>query len=172
VSNGLGVHVGLSGIDLHADSLASLALGGILFITPQNEDDGLTGVTDGYVFRLEPDVDKDWLDNAASIPLTELELPRTVAIVGTTHTRFLGISRQQKFKSNGILLKTDEGVALFTANLPTEENEAEPQTPELQIRQDNAEPIVIPAGGRPIAATAVNTIYPESTELSPDMFAG
>ena len=50
VTSGFGVHIGLSGIDLNADSLASLARAGVSFVMPLSET--ASKVRNGQVFAL------------------------------------------------------------------------------------------------------------------------
>ncbi|MCH2200586.1 MAG: MlaD family protein [Fuerstiella sp.] len=119
VTSGIGVHVGLSGIDLSADSLASLVLGGISFITPETNEPA-TEVRNGHVFMLHQSVDESWLQNTASIPLINVDLPKTVAIEGSISKSFLGIKRQRTFSVTGTLLRFDSAVSMLTGNLPSE----------------------------------------------------
>ena len=141
VTSGLGVHIGLSGIDLNADSLASLVLGGISFITPRAEEP-LTEVHNGHVFSLHSVVDDSWLENAAVIPLIDVDLPETVMLEGSVETSFLGIRRHKPFSASGVLLRTGDAIAMLTASVPINDAGSGPCSPQLQLRSPRMESIV------------------------------
>jgi len=142
VTSGLGVHVGLSGIDLNADSLASLALGGLSFITPV-ADEPLSEVHSGYVFALNPAVDARWLESTMPIPLIDVHLPETVAIEGNVETSFLGIRRHETFSASGILLRTGTAVSLLTSGVPINRTDEKMHSPELHVRQPGLDGVVV-----------------------------
>jgi len=133
ITSGLGVHIGLSGIDLTADSLASLTLGGISLTTPAAEQQ-TTPVGNGHLFVLHPRPDDSWMKNAAAIPLFDAKLPDTVTIEGKTDTSFLGFRRDKPFTVSGLLLRDGQQLSLLTATLPHEPTKAA-TLPELHIRQ-------------------------------------
>lgn len=145
VSSGIGVHIGLSGIDLNAESLASLALGGVSFTTPA-ADQPASSVNQGHVFTLHAAVDKEWLTDTAAIPLIDQELPETVIVEGNIDTTMLGIPRQVPFSLLGLLVRQGDAVSLLTANVPQQSTETGSQIPELQVRQPGeATAVSIPA---------------------------
>jgi len=140
VTSGFGVHIGLSGIDLNADSLASLALGGISFITPQSEK--VTSVRNGHVFALHRAVDSNWLEDTAVIPLVKVELPETLIIEGSTETSFLGIRRRKPFSATGTFMRDGNSVSLLTAKLPVIDGGEGKHVPELCLRRPGSEDVV------------------------------
>lgn len=103
VTSGLGVDIGLSGIRLDADSLSTIVRGGISFATPVVSNDK-TPVMSGQMYVLHEKPDPAWLTAASSLPLIDFDLPPTVTIQGTRKTSLLGISRNQKFTANGLLV--------------------------------------------------------------------
>jgi paraquat-inducible protein B len=156
-TSGLGVHIGLSGIDLNADSLASLALGGISFITPIADQQAAT-VRNGHLFVLHSKLDDGWLKNAAAIPLINVKLPETVTIDGNTEASFLGLRRDKPFSVSGVLLRKGQTLSLLTAMLPHEQNEAG-TIPELHIRRAATDVPVI------VSAADVSKVVEEASGL-------
>lgn len=64
VNSGIGLDLGLTGIHLNAESLTSVAVGGIAFITPVVDDDEKADskpVAENDRFVLHDKVDEDWL---------------------------------------------------------------------------------------------------------------
>ena len=64
VSSGIGFDMGLTGIHLSADSLSSVALGGVAFITPSLFEaiaEEETSVSAGDTFILHDKPEEDWL---------------------------------------------------------------------------------------------------------------
>lgn len=103
VNSGFGIDVGLSGIRMNADSLSSIVRGGVSFATPVVSSDK-SPVTSGFMFVLHDKPAPGWLSSASSIPLIDFPIPPTVTITGTRKTSLLGITRNQKFIVNGVLV--------------------------------------------------------------------
>jgi hypothetical protein len=57
-ASGITAHLGLSGLQIQTESLASLLKGGVAFATP-NQPGGL--VAEGSVFKLYDELNDDWL---------------------------------------------------------------------------------------------------------------
>ncbi len=115
VTSGLGIDVGLSGVRLNADSLSTIVRGGVSFATLAVGKDK-TPVSSGHMFVLHDTPDPEWLSSASSLPLIDFELPPTVTIQGTRKTSLFGISRNQKFTVNGLLVsESDRPLRLLTA---------------------------------------------------------
>lgn len=134
VSSGIDIHVGLSGIDLNAESLASLALGGISFITPATETPG-TAVNQGHLFTLFEEMNTDALAAAPAIPLIDQELPETVIVEGTIESSLLGFPRSTPFSVLGLGLQQGSQASLLTASLPTQTTDDGQQIPELHVHR-------------------------------------
>ena len=61
---------GIKGIHFSTDSLATVAKGGVAFITPKTRNPGdQQPVETGHVFELYEKADKDWLNDAVAIEL-------------------------------------------------------------------------------------------------------
>lgn len=72
-ASGIGMDVGLFGAKIKTESLAAILAGGISFATPPNDQMG-DRVSNGAVFKLYDEAEKDWLKWSPSI-----SIPDTVA---------------------------------------------------------------------------------------------
>ncbi|MCA9085476.1 MAG: MCE family protein [Planctomycetaceae bacterium] len=115
VTSGFGMDISLTGIKVNADSLTTIARGGISVITPVGESE--TPVASGHMFAIGDAPDQEWL-NAASVPLVEFSLPETVMLRGTIRTSLLGIPRRQTFSQQALVIQTSNGAVLWTASQP------------------------------------------------------
>lgn len=69
-SSGIDVGFGLTGLKLNTDSLATIARGGIAFITPNSSNPkDLEPPENDWIFKLHEKVDEDWIEDAATIEL-------------------------------------------------------------------------------------------------------
>ncbi len=118
VTSGLGIDVGLSGVRLNADSLSTIVRGGVSFATPAVSKDK-SPVTSGHMFVLHGKPNPEWLNSASSLPFVDFDLPPTVTLQGTRKTSLLGISRNQKFTVNGLVVtgKGDTPLILTAADI-------------------------------------------------------
>ena len=141
VTSGFDVDLGLRGLKLNAESLATIARGGISFITPDaGEDDA--EVKNGDVFPLFGKVQDDWIESAAGAPLIPFSLPETVVITGKRPSSFLGISRMKSYEQTGVLVGDGSSLRLFTAALPTGDETSE-QLAEFRIRAVGSETVSV-----------------------------
>ncbi|MEQ9412014.1 MAG: MlaD family protein [Fuerstiella sp.] len=152
VTSGFGVDVGLTGFKLNAQSLTTIARGGISFISPAPEDGA--EVRSGKVFELFDKADPDWLDAASTVPLIGFPVPETVTVRARRKTHMLGIPRSKEFTQTGILLSGANGVRLLTAELPTVVSEAD-----VWVIDDFE---IEPVGAEPVRITAVDPEICES----------
>ena len=61
----------LKGIHVHAESLATLAKGGVAFVSPKTRNpDDLSAISPGQEFFLHEKVDEDWVEDAAPIEIS------------------------------------------------------------------------------------------------------
>jgi len=160
VTSGLGVDFRLTGVRLTAESLATIARGGLSFITPSPEDPEtpVSTVVAGRVFTLHSEFQSKWLESAVPIALFDINLPQTVSLSGQRNQPILGISRDTDFTSNGILLATSQGPTLITASDTFETLESE-QLRTVTIREpgvdEQYELSEIPASGLRLSSTGV-----------------
>lgn len=110
-SSGLGIDASLTGgFSLKAQSLATIARGGVSFITPQAED-SLEAVH-GQVFKLYEEEDQAWIESAAQVHLVDFPLPATVQVLSRWQTSLLGFSRTREQRLEGVLLQQADQVLL------------------------------------------------------------
>lgn len=70
-ASGIAMKVGLLGAKIQTDSLQSILAGGIMFATPDEEDELAELAPVNTEFQLHSEVDEDWLEWSPSIPLEE-----------------------------------------------------------------------------------------------------
>lgn len=125
-SSGLDVKIGFSGIELDADTLATIAAGGVAFATPNAPG---SSVATGHRFELFKSPREDWLSWQPRIAIGNATLPAGVA----TPRPVLGIRTQTGAlgalgagRERGWLLLLRDGRLLGPANVltGTEEDEA------------------------------------------------
>ncbi len=108
--SGVEFDVGIKGIQLSIDSLASWIRGGIAFATPN--EPGQRVVT-GYRFTLAEEPNREWLGWQPRIAVGQSgagdrrDLPKPVRVAATWKTSFLGLYRRQSAQSWGLAM--DDG---------------------------------------------------------------
>lgn len=119
VASGFDVDVGIRGVKVNAQSLATIVRGGISLITP----DASNGeeVSTGDVFTLEKKADDEWLESSDGASLIDFSLPETVIVSGKRESSFLGIRRNKSVTQSGILTSGNGGLRLVTAMLAVDE---------------------------------------------------
>ena len=163
--------MGLSGIDLNAESLATLALGGVSFITPADDGPGSL-VSNGHLFPLHTDVDDEWLQNSAPVSLFDVDFPETVAIEGSVPSSFLGIPGHRSFFGCGLLLSRAQALFLLTADFRSERGRDgdRGEFPAIRLREPGTEIIVdaaAPAVVHPKTKTAKIVLLRLDSETVP-----
>lgn len=113
VTSGLGVDFRLTGVKLTAESLATIARGGVSLITPRSESPPRP-VVDGRVFPLHTELNPDWMEEAVPIALVDVSLPSTVTISGVREGSLLGIPRDRAFRNSGIIVRVDGELKLYS----------------------------------------------------------
>ncbi|MCM2372265.1 MlaD family protein [Aporhodopirellula aestuarii] len=94
VTSGIQMDLGMSGLKLSAESLSTIARGGIAFITPAPIIAEET-IGPGEVFRLHRKLKEEWLEQAAAINRFTEEPPRAVRVETQWKESFFGISRSR-----------------------------------------------------------------------------
>ncbi len=121
-NSGFDFKVGFSGMRLDADTLATIAAGGVAFATPT----GGKPVANGHQFELQESADVEWLAWRPRVPLgsalldDDQPLPKPILATARRHRRFgLGQSVQQSW-----VVGLDNGVVLGPSNVlaPTKQN--------------------------------------------------
>lgn len=117
-SGGFDVSVGLSGVQLNADTLSSIIIGGVSLATP---DQPGTFVNSGHRFDCAIKADDEWLDWQPHLPLGlqdvagDRELPKPVRATLKWEIRVLGFRTDREKK--GWLLPVSNGKVLGPADL-------------------------------------------------------
>lgn len=115
ITSGFGVDAGIGGIKLKAESLATIARGGVAFITP-GEDAEATSVSTGHVFPLLQEAPKDWTETT-STRLFDFELPPTVSLKSQWKQKQFGLTRDRERFFQGVLISENDSYRLL---VPTE----------------------------------------------------
>jgi hypothetical protein len=124
VTSGFDLDVGLTGVELSAESLVSIARGGIGFITPSAADPG-SEVQPGDVFVLHPQVNQDWIETASAVNLLSRDPPEVGRVEASWKQKSLGFSRSIRVEGSAILVRGDnDAYVLMPADLAREPKEA------------------------------------------------
>lgn len=112
ITAGFGMDISLTGIRLNAESLATIARGGISFMTPASSSD--EECRSGQVFPVSEPPDEAWLALAGSAPFVEFDLPDTVTVDAEVRTSFLGFARTTLQTQSGLLIDCGNETLLVT----------------------------------------------------------
>lgn len=112
ITAGFGMDISLTGIRLNAESLATIARGGISFMTPASSSDD--ECRSGQVFPVLEPPDEAWLALAGSAPFVEFDLPDTVTVDAEVRTSFLGFTRTTLQTQTGLLIDCGNEPLLVT----------------------------------------------------------
>lgn len=117
VTSGIDIDVGVTGVNVNAESLATIARGGVAMISTEGRTDA--EVPPGSVFKLHDELDDDWIDSAVGINLLQSTPPTTLNLLATWKQSFLGISRTQQATSLGVVIAgpNNQAIAVFPADM-------------------------------------------------------
>lgn len=103
VTSGVGIDASLLRLSVRAESLTTIARGGVSFITPA---DGAPDepVSAGHVFELHPERDKKWVDAASTVSLIDFPLPPTIIVRAVWKEKQLGFTRNRERSIPGVLI--------------------------------------------------------------------
>ena len=107
VTSGVDLDVGLKGIRIDTESLATIARGGVSFISPTGTNAG--PAASGQVFNLHDNAESEWLEQADAADLVDVNLPETVSVQATWKMKTFGIRRTKSRAFKGLVV-TDNGV--------------------------------------------------------------
>ena len=116
VTSGIRVGLNVTGFELSTDSLATIARGGIAFITPSLGPDR-EEVRPGDVFRLHEQPDDTWLESAIPMNLLQQTPPPTSIVSASWTGSLLGLPRQYKIHANALTVVNEQQ---FTAWIPSD----------------------------------------------------
>ncbi len=109
-----GIDIDLSftkGVKLNAQSLATIARGGVSFMTPAAAD--VREVSDGHVFSLSDLPNEEWLDAVEGLPLIEFPLPKTVTVRYARPKSLINLARKRELSFSGVLTEGSAGTELL-----------------------------------------------------------
>ncbi len=112
VTSGVHVDFGVSGVEVTAESLATIARGGIAFITPAGGGGG-DEVQAGDVFTLHEDEDESWTELAAAIDLLELHPPNMISLDARWQEKLLGFTRMKRRRTLGVAVQENGNSAVI-----------------------------------------------------------
>lgn len=101
-TSGVGIDAGLMGVKVRAQTLSTIARGGVSFITPTDNGDAAL-VRPGHVFTLHAEPDDDWLEAASTVSLVDFALPSTVVLQIVWKEKQLGFTRSRQRTTGGVL---------------------------------------------------------------------
>ena len=133
-TGGIGINFGLTGVELNAETLQTIAAGGIAFATP--EDPG-EAVSTGHRFVLTKNSEPGWLDWSPRLPSGPthlpdgLKLPAPEPMTLRWQVQQLGWRRQQQ--RHGLALLLSDGRWLVTSDLLSPPSDAVPDSPRLEL---------------------------------------
>ncbi|WP_052335963.1 MlaD family protein [Rhodopirellula sallentina] len=125
VTSGVQMDLGMSGLKLSAESLSTIARGGIAFITPAPVQPG-EAVQPGEVFRLHRKMKQEWIDRAAAINQFASDPPKAIRVRADWTESFFGIARSKSLSSWALVISMPEGgdALLVPANVLRAREEA------------------------------------------------
>ena len=164
VTSGIRMDLDVTGFELTADSLATIAQGGIAFTTP-GAGGKSSEVRPGDVFVLHAEMEKEWLE--AAVPMNVLELdppPVAIATASWTGTIF-GISRDYSVHASALAVVDGATLAVsLPQDIVTIPEDAKDGTFKLTVSIGGQE-VDIP-GGEPRPDTFVTSIPLQQSEFS------
>lgn len=114
VTSGFQLDLGMSGLELSADSLASIARGGIAFITPGGDVDSAgDSVQPGEVFTLHDKPEEAWTESASAIHLLKQPTPRVGRVQAEWARKVLGFTRRHQTAASAIVIAGNASATLF-----------------------------------------------------------
>lgn len=113
VTSGIQMGFDVTGFELTTDSLASVARGGISFMTPGPDPRNQGAVRPGDVFTLHREMEDEWLESATAIDLLDMQPPPVSTVVSTWNQKRFGINRQQQRHASAITVASSEGATVY-----------------------------------------------------------
>ena len=173
VTSGLQLDFGVSGFELTAQTLDTIARGGIAFITPAPSDDEVA-IRRGHVFTLHAERGSSWLDDAAPVKLLQRDAPPIAQVEVTWQESFLGISRRRATTGASLLVGSPESPRLL---LPKDLLEFPQPASSEDLRRSfqlpGDEPIDLPLDENPQQVSSLLTTLPlEATSIGDAVPAG
>ena len=159
VTSGVDLDVGMSGIKIDAESLATIARGGVSFISPTGSR--AEPATPGQMFHLHNKLEDSWLEQADAANLIDGKLPATLSVEASWKARTFGIRRTRRRAFKAVVV-TDGGK--LSTILPREAVERPAKAEGFQLSAS------VPGSGRKLkwelAAAAAKDVGPGIVRVS------
>jgi len=172
-TGGVGIDAGLLGVKFRAQSLSTIARGGVSFITPSEADDAAM-VRPGHVFTLHAEPDDDWVEAASTVSLIDFPLPPTVTIRSQWQEKQFGFTRNRERSTIAVVL-AEQGSKKLSLIAPSSGLE----TPSGALAESFSSQVFaagrdrplfnVPADAKPIPHTAGLTRYELNAERPIDV---
>ncbi len=121
-TSGLGIDAGLTGFTLKAESLTTIARGGVSFITPI--EGASQHVRPGHVFTLYSEEESEWTEDASTVSLVDFPLPQTVTLRANWKEKSFGFTRNREANATAIVMYTGDDAEVIAPAAAFERPEA------------------------------------------------
>ncbi|MGI9474872.1 MAG: MlaD family protein [Rubripirellula sp.] len=116
VTSGIRMDLDVTGFELSAESLATIAQGGIAFLTPESTS-SQAELRPGDVFELHEESQDEWIESAAPMNLLELEPPPMSIVTASWTGSVFGISKNYTVHTSALTVAENRQ---YTVWMPTD----------------------------------------------------
>lgn len=163
-NSGIQMGLDLSGFELNAESLATIAKGGIAFITPQSTDS--REVRSGDVFTLHRKREDDWVTDAIPVNLMQLDAPPTETVVAKWKQKHFGIPRSHSRIASGLVVASEQGTRILVPADMVHVTEAEQDSLTLTAGNEEATLTIPAVNERDVEQLLVAINLPDALQVS------
>lgn len=112
VTSGIQMGFDVTGFEFSAESLSTIARGGIAFITPGASTSG-NPVHPGDVFTLHEKREDSWVESATAVNLFDREPPPMAMVTAAWSEKFFGITRSRVTQASALTIATAGGASVL-----------------------------------------------------------
>ncbi len=174
VTSGIQMDLSMTGLKLSTESLATIARGGVAFITPTSGvpmtsvSDAINAVQPGDVFKLHRKLNPDWIASARGITRFTAQPPSMVRVNAVWRESFLGIARKKSMSAWALPVVEDEKtVLLVPRNIVTAGEQAVAGSLALTYEGNDDETPLIVSGDLPADQALIRIPIDAATLKSP-----
>lgn len=156
VTSGVRMGLDVTGFEFSAESLATIARGGIAFITPGPSTAG-ESVHPGDIFTLHKEPEDQWIESATAVNLFHLEPPPMALVTASWKESFFGLSKSKSVRASALILGSSGGGAvLLPEDLSRPPNDAEQDSYRLTwLSESNDQALDLSAMTHPMPGVAM-----------------
>lgn len=156
VTSGIQMGFDVTGFEFSAESLSTIARGGIAFITPGPSASG-AAVQPGDVFTLHEKLDDQWVESATAVNLFHQQPPPMAIVTAAWKEKFFGITQSRLAHASALAIATVDGFALLLpADLAAPPAEAIEDSYRLTyVSQTNEYPLDVSTATNPTSEIAM-----------------